>query len=191
MKLVRILQLRPPAWEAVKRNVKKHIHTRSGIIWSVITGLTTLCMLTAFAWPHSETVQFVGGFSLACFFPMLAVLLIRKWNRTLAFPAALIFGAIPIIALFYNFNLNDALISVFLIMTFLIGATSDRLSFIYKWKPPFNYIGITAAAVLIFFLVYLAFMVLFVAALLFIVGILLVFLLIRSMFGHRRHRRWY
>ena len=192
-----LLKLRPPKWDAVKRNAKKHINTRSGVIWSVITGVTALAMGYALFMPYSPVVEFFGGYALGCFFPMLVVLLIRRWNRTLAFPAAMIFSAVALLALIDNFYFDNALITLFVIMTLLIGAASDRLSFIYKWKPPFNYIGLVVASAVIFFAVYFAFMFLAVAVLLFIVGIFLLLMLIRAFFGFGRrgrfhhHRRWW
>ena len=186
----RLLQLRPPARDAVKRNANKEIHTQTGKMWAVITGVTALAMGYAMAQPYSPVVEFFGGFALGSFSPMLVVLLIRKWNRTLAFPAAIIFSAVAAIALITNFYFDNALITSFVIMTLLIGATSDRLSFIYKWKPPFDYIGLTVAAAAVFFLIYFAFMFLFLAIVLFIIGIVLLIMLIRSIFGGRRYRQW-
>ena len=189
----RFKQLRIPSRDAVKRNISKEIHTRTGKIWAVITGVTALAMAFALAQPYHPAVEFFGGFALGCFFPMLVVLLIRKWNRTLAFPAALIFSEVALIALLYDFYFDNALITSFVVMTLLIGATSDRLSFLYKWKPPLNYIGLVVAAVLIFFLIYFAFMALFLAVVLFILGIALLIVFIRALFGGRRRRynRWW
>jgi hypothetical protein len=191
MKLARIIQLRPPKWSAVKKQYNANIHTRYGKIWAVTTGVTALGMTAALLSPTNPIVHFFGGYSLACFLPTLNLLQLRKWNRTLAFPAALLYSAVSLLALLADINFNNMLTTLFLCVTFIIGATSDRLSPIYKLTPPFDHFGIVAVAFFLFLVVYFSFMFFAVAALLIVALIALMIAMIRSLFGYRRYGRWY
>ena len=193
MRLSRILQLRPPKWDAVKRQFDKNKDTTYGKVFAAIIGVTAFGVAAAFIWPLNPVVMFLGGYGLACFYPTLNLLQLRKWNRTLAFPAALIYTAMAVIGLLTHFHFDNVLAVLFLFVTFMIGATSDRLSFTYKWKPPFDHIGIVAAAFLIYLIVYLMFMVFFMAVVIFIIIIACLLLMIRSFFGfgRRRGNRWW
>ena len=188
----RLLKLRPPAWDAVKKNYAAHIKTQTGIVWAVIFCVTALGMAAALLLPYNEIVYFFGNYGLGCFFPLLCVLLIRRWNRTLAFPAALIFSAIAFIAMFFNNEgfFDGFLITLFVIVTLMIGAASDRLSFIYKWKTPLNYIGLVAVAFGLFFLVQWAITIIMVGIFLIIALIAFFLLMVSSMFGYRRYNRY-
>ena len=154
----RILQLRRPKWDAVKKQYNANIKTRNGKIWAVIVGVVTVAMIAALIFPYSAVVHFFGGYGLACFFPTLMLLQFRKWNRTLAFPVALLFLGVAFMGFFGNISFNGFLTTMFLCVTFIIGATSDRLSPIYKWKPPFDHFGLVAVAFLLYLAVYFAFM---------------------------------
>ena len=191
MKLSWILQLRPPDWGAVKNQFSSNINTAYGRVFAVVTGVTALAMTAALLFPYNAVVSFFGGYGLTCFLPTLTLLQIRKWNRTLAFPAALLFSALALMSFFDNTSFNGFTTTLFLCVTFIIGATSERLSPIYKWKPPFNHIGIIAASFLLFLAVYLAFMFFAAAVLLVIVVIALGIVMISGVFGYRRNRRWY
>ena len=148
MRMSRILRLRRPAWYAVKNQYSKNIGTAYGKVFAVFTGVTALAMAAALIWPYNAAVRFFGGYGLACFLPMLNLLQLRRWNRTLAYPAALIFSGVAAIAMIANLRYDGfwsgLLTTLLLGVTFMIGATSDRLSFIYKWKPPFNSIETVA-----------------------------------------------
>ena len=193
-RLSRLLKLRPPAWDAVKKQYKAHIKTQTGIIWFVIFCVTALGMAAALLLPYNEIVYFFGNYGLGCFFPLLTVLLIRRWNRTLAFPAMLIFSAIAVVAMFCNLRVdgffNGFLVTLFVIVTLMIGAASDRLSFIYKWKPPFNYIGLVAVAFGLFFLVQWAVVFIMFGILIAVILIAFVLLMISTLFGRRRYDRY-
>ena len=195
MRLSRIVQLRRPAWYAVKNQYTKNIGTTHGRVYAGVTGVTALAVAAALIWPYSAAVRFFSGYGLACFLPMLNILQLRRWNRTLAYPAALIFSGVAAIAMMVNLRYDD-FFSVFLptlllCVTYMIGATSDRLSFIYKWKPPFDSIGIVAASILLFLVVYLAFMFFAFGVLMAMLGIALLILIIRGLFGGRRSSRWF
>ena len=189
-RLSNLLRLRPPKWDAVERNFNKEMKTRDFVIWSVVTAVTAIAMLTALIIPSNALVALFGRYGLACFLPMLVILLIRRWNRTFAFPAALIFTGIAVMSLVDNFNFNNAATTVFSALSFIIGAASDRLSPIYKWKPPLNYIGIIAGAALTFAVVFFTFVFLFGAVLLVIAGIALLAALFSAMSGRGRYSRW-
>jgi hypothetical protein len=164
-------------------------------VFAVVTGVTALAMTAALIWPYSAVVQFFGGYGLVCFFPCMTILNIRKWNRTLAYPAALIFVSVAVIAGIYNIRyagfFNTLLVTLLLTTTLMTGATSDRLSFIYKWKPPFDSIGIFAASLLLYLIVYLAFMFFAFGVLMLILFIAILILVIRGIFGRRRNSRWF
>jgi hypothetical protein len=186
-----ILQLRPPKWDAVKRHYHANIHTRHGKIWAIITGITALVMTAALLSPNNTVVRFFGGYGLACFLPMINLLQLRKWNRTLAFPAALLFSAVAVLTLLAAIRAENALTTLFLCVTFVIGATSDRLSPIYKWKPPLDHFGLVAVAFLLYLAIYFAFLFIAGGILMGIVLIALMVIVIRSLFGRRRYSRWF
>ena len=190
MKLSRLLQLRRPKWDAVKKQYDANIGTTYGKVWAAITGITAVAMIAALLFPYNAVVQFFGGYGLACFLPTLNLLQLRKWNRTLAFPAALLFSAIALMSFFGNVSFNGFVTTLFLCVTFNIGATSDRLSPIYKWKPPLDHIGIVAVAFLLFLAVYFAFMFFTVAVMLAVFLIALVLVMFSGMLGNRRNRQW-
>ncbi len=152
----------------------------------MILCLVALGMVAALFLPENEIVYFFGNYGLACFSPLLATLLLRRWNRTLAFPAALFYMAIAVISLIFHFNLDGFLETLFVIVPLMIAAASDRISFIYKWRPPFNYIGIVGVAFALFFVVYFAIAFVFFAFLMIIVLLALLILISRSLFGYRR-----
>ena len=189
-KLSRIVQLRPPGRDAVKRQWDSNIHTTQGKVFAGLTGLTALAMASAFIWPGNAVVQFFGGYSLACFFPALNLLQLRKWNRTLAFPAAIIYAAIAIVTLLACFSFGAVLTALLLSMSFIFAAASDHLSFVYKWNPPLDHIGIVGAALLLCLAVYFisAF---FVFGILIGIFLLAAFIVIRGIFGRRRYRQRY
>jgi hypothetical protein len=186
-----LLQLRPPDWNAVKRNWRKEKKTRDCINWSVVAVLAAALNVTALLYPRNPVLGY-SGYGLGFYFPMLAVLLIRNWNRTLAYPAALIMTITAVAALLYNFNVSSFAMTVFLGSALIIGATSDRLSFIYMKKPPYNYIGIVAATILTFVVVFLIYFIFAGMIALIILGIVLLLLAIRAFFGFgRRNNRWF
>jgi hypothetical protein len=191
MKLAQMIQLHPPGWGAVKRQYNANIHTRNGKIWAVIIGVTALAMAAALLLPSNPVVHFFGGYGLACFLPTLNLLQLRKWNRTLAFPTALLFSAISALTLLARINFDNVLTTMFLCVTFVIGATSDRLSPIYKLAPPFDHFAIVAVAFMLFLAVYLSFMFFAVTVLLIVALLALMIAMIRSLFGYRRYGRWY
>ena len=190
MKPARILQLRPPAWDTVKRHWENNKSTTYCKVFAVIIGVTAIAMTAALLFPFNPVVQFFGDYGLACFLPTMNLLQLRKWNRTLAFPAALLFSAIALMSFFGNVNFNGFMTTLFLCVTFIIGAASDRLSPIYKLKPPLDHLGLVAVASLSFLAVYVAFMFFTVAVLLVIFLIALVIVMISGVFGYRRNRRW-
>ena len=190
MRMSRILQLRRPARDAVKNQYNKNIDSTYGKVFAVVTGVTAPAMAAALIFPYNAVVRFFGGYALSCFLPMLNLLLLRRWNRTLAYPAALIFSGAAVIAMIVNLRYdgfwNVLPTTLLLCVTFMIGATSDRLSFIYKWKPPFDGIGIVAASIFLYLIVYLAFMFFAFGALMVVFCIALLILIIRGLFGGRR-----
>ena len=195
MRLSRILRLHRPAWATVKHQFNKGMATTYGKVFAFVVGVTALAMVAALIWPYNAAVRFFGGYGLSCFLPMLTVLQIRRWNRTLAHPAALIFTGAAVIAMIANLRYesfwNVLSTTLLLCVTFTVGATSDRLSFIYKWKPPFDSIGIVAAAIVLYLIVYLAFMFFAFGVLMIILCIVLMILIIRALFGGRRNSRWF
>ena len=195
MRLSRILQLRRPTKDMVKHQYRKNINTTYGKVFAVVVGVTALAMAAALIWPYNAAVRFFGGYGLSCFLPMLTVLQVRRWNRTLAYPAALIFTVVAVLVGIYNIRFygfwNILPTTLILCVTFMVGATSDRLSFIYKWKPPFDSIGIVAAAILLYLIVYLTFMFFLFGLVMAIIGIGLLILIIRALFGGRRNSRWF
>ena len=148
MRMSRILQLRRPARGAVKNQFSKNIDSAYGKVFAVVTVVTALAMAAALIFPYNAAVRFFGGYGLSCFLPVLNLLQLRRWNRTLAYPVALIFSGVAVIAMIANLRYdgfwNVLPTTLLLCVTFMIGATSDRLSFIYKWKPPFNSIETVA-----------------------------------------------
>jgi len=195
MRLSRILQLHRPAWGSVKNHYRNNINTTYGKVFAVVVGVTALAMAAALIWPYNAAVRFFGGYGLSCFLPMLTVLQIRRWNRTLAYPAALIFTGAAVIAMIANLRYdgfwNVLSTTLLLCVTLMVGATSDRLSFIYKWKPPFDSVGIVAAAIVLYLIVYLAFMFFAFGVLMIILCIVLMILIIRALFGGRGSSRWF
>ena len=189
-KLSGLLRLRRPSWDTVQKQYNANINTRYGKIWAVITGIITMAMIAALIFPYNAVVQFFGGYGLACFFPTLMLLQLRKWNRTLAFPVALLFSGVAFMAFFSNVSFNGFMTTLFLCVTFIIGATSDRLSPIYKWKPPFDHFGLVGVAFLLFLAVYFAFMFFAVGVMLVVFLIALAILMIRGLSGGRRNRGW-
>ena len=189
-KLSRIVQLRPPSRDAVKRQWDANIHTTQGKVFAGLTGITALAMVSAFLWPGNAIVRFFGSYGLTYFFPALNLLQLRRWNRTLAFPAALIYTAIAVVTLLTCFSFGNVLTTLLLSLSFIIVAASDRLSFVYKWNMPFDHLGIVGVA----FLLSLAvnFISVFFGFAVFIgIFILVLFIVTRSIFGRRRYRRWF
>jgi hypothetical protein len=171
-------------WDANK-------NTAHGRQWMVFTGVIALMMIMALLFPYAPLVLLLGGYGLACFLPALAVLQLRKWNRTLAFPAALLFSAIALMAFCGNASMNGFMITLFLCMTLIICATSDRLSFIYKWRLPFDHLGLLAVAFTLFLVISEVFL-FFTTVLLVIIMLPLVLMVIRSLlFGYRGGRGWF
>ena len=194
MRMSRILRLHRPVRGAVKKQFVKNIGTAHGKVFAAVTSLAALAMAVALIWPHSAAVRFFSVFGLSCFLPVLSLLLLRRWNRTLAYPGALLFSGVAATAMIANFNYDNFWSNLFatllLCTTFLIGATSDRLSFIYKWSPPFDSAGLVAASVFLYFIVYFAFMFFAIGMLTVILCIALMMLVIRGFFGRRRGR-WF
>ena len=190
-KLSRMAQLRPPDWDAVKRQWDANIYTTQGKVFAGLTGLTALAMASAFFWPGNAVARFFGGYGLTCFFPALNLLQLRRWNRTLAFPAALVYAAITVLTLLTCFSFGNLLNSLLLSLSFICAAASDRLSFVFKWNPPFDHIGIVGLSLLLclavnFLSVFFGFGI-FIS----IFIIVALFIVARSIFGRRRYRRWF
>ena len=190
-KLSQLVQLRPPDWNAVKRQYDSNKHTTQCKVFAGLTGLTALAMASALKWPANPVVQFFGGYALVCFFPALNLLQLRRWNRTLAFPAALIYIAAAALTLLVCFSFSNILAALLLSVSFMIGATSDRLSFVYKWKTPFDHMGIAGLAILLYLVVYFVFMFFVFSIFIGIFILALIILIIRSLFGRRRYGRWF
>ena len=190
MKLARIAQLRPPTWNSVKRQWDVNKTTSYGKVFTIITGVTALGMAAAFIFPANAVVQFLGGYSLACFVPALNLLQLRKWNRTLAFPAALIYAAVAVFTLLACFSFGTVLTALILSLSFVFAATSDRLSFIFKWNPPFDHLGTVGAALLLCLVIFFI-PTFFVFAIFISIFIIVLFIVIRGIFGRRRYRRRY
>ena len=62
MRLSRILQLRRPAWGAVKNHYRKNINTTYGKVFAVVTCVTALATAAALIWPYNAVVRFFGGY---------------------------------------------------------------------------------------------------------------------------------
>ena len=190
-KLSRLAQLRPPDWDAVKRQWDANIHSTQGKVFAGLTSLTALAMASAFLRPGNAIVRFFGSYGLTYFFPALNLLQLRRWNRTLAFPAALIYTAIAVVTLLNCFSFGNLLTSLLLSLSFIFAAASDRISFVFKWNSPFDHLGIVGLSLLLclavnFLSVFFGFGV--------FIGIFIImalFIVTRGIFGRRRYRRWF